>query len=287
MAKQKTDENSKVSSDDPNLLKTDILIQTRLEEAGLVLIEAGSEEPKKGELEIEEILKDGVEFYKNELLKRNKATVIIFADYCLPSVGEIFNEPKVEELCVEQPVLGTLLIMFVGYIQAHSALEKGCIENKNWHRLITTLPGLFDQKEFKEIELYLKDLLAKFPEQLKKAVKWLKEDIEPANKQKEVLFEFVDFLQKNQGQVKENSPEMKRISQKVLDTCMPGSGVDNNHNFHTLKAREQLFMFSPDKQLLINIERIFTYLDVLSYAGIYPKDLPKNPRDLHFRKLVP
>ena len=282
MAKQKTDENSKVSSDDPNLLKTDILIQTRLEEAGLVLIEAGSEEPKKGELD----LLDDVEFFKNELLRRNRATVIVFTFYCVPAICKIFKEPNIAKFCVEQPGFGVLAVMFTGYIQANSVLENGFIENKNGHKLLTALPGLFDQKEFQEIELCLKSLLVKFPEQLKEAVKWLKEDIEPANKQKEVLLEFMTLLRKNKGKISGDNPEMKRISQKMLDTCMPDMGVSNDHNFHTLKAREQLFIFSPDKQLLMNIERIFNYLDILSYAGIFPKDLPENPSDLYFRKIL-
>lgn len=258
----------------PNFLATDFLIKKKLKTADIILCDVNNEIPA---------LENGVEFFKKELLKRDQATVIIFTHYCLAPVLKVFKEASMIKLCMESSSFAAIAMMFAGYAKAGLVEKISSISNENYAKLITTLPSLFEQNEFEDIMACSKFILSDFLVKTEEAIKWLKEDVEPQEEQVNALKEFMSLLQKN-GFNEENGKKSKeKITQRVLDVCMPGR-ADNNHNLYTLKTREQLGMFSPEKELLINIDRIFTYLDILSFSGFLPKDLPENALELNFTR---
>ena len=250
----------------------DNIILSRLKEADVVLCD-------KSDTEL--TLLNGVEYFENELLKRTQITIIVFFRYCILPMQKYFQEIDAIKLCIESPAIATLMTMLGGYIQAGMKAEKNVIRNKNHIKFGAILPNLFSKEEFEEMIFCLKFLLSEFPKQAEEAIQWLKDDIEPEKQQMAVLSEFVNFLQKNKSVVADNS-ELQKIAKKVTTTCMPG-GVDNAHNLYSIKAREGFGLLSPDKEFLISIERIFTYLDVLCYAGFIPDGLPETVTELNIR----
>ncbi|MFA6514296.1 MAG: hypothetical protein WCT50_03360 [Patescibacteria group bacterium] len=262
------------SLEKPNFLAIDLLIKEKLKTAGIILCDTNNEIPT---------LENGVKFFENELLKRDRATVIIFTHYCLAPIMKLFREASIMKLCFESSSFATIAMIFAGYAEAGLAKGINSIPNKNHVKLITTLPTLFEQNEFENIISCSKYILSGFLAKTKEAIKWLKEDIEPQKKQADALKEFINLLREDGFNEEQDKKSKEKTTQRVLDVCMPG-GVDNNHNLYTLKTREQFGMFSPDKELLIDIDRIFIYLDILSFAGFLPKNLPENALELNFTK---
>ncbi len=258
------------TSEKPNGLATSILVQYKLAEAGIILCEPSNEKAT---------LENGFDFFRKELLKRSETTVILFTHYCLGPMREVLLKTNLIKPGSESVSFATIVMMITGYMQAGFTTKIDSIPNKNYLKFVTTLPTLFEPNEIEDIIACLKLLLSEFPEKAEGAIKWLEEDIEPQKNQLNVLKEFVNLLQKG-GKVK-NDEEFKKVSQKVIDTCMPG-GPDNDHNLYTIKARERFGLHPPDKQLIVSIDRILTYLDVLSYAGFFPDGLPKKAMELNF-----
>lgn len=258
----------------PNFLGTDLLIGDKFKAAGIILCDSNSETLT---------LDNGVEFFEKELLKRDRATVIIFTHYCLAPIMKFFREEGAMKLCLKSSSFATIAMMFAGYTKAGLAKGINSIPNNNYVKLITILPALFEQNEFEDIMTCSKYILSNFKDKTEEAINWLKEDMDLQKKQVDVLKEFIYLLREDGFNEEQNKEKKEKTAQKVLDVCVPG-GVGNNHNLYTLKTRERFGMLSPDKELLVSIERIFIYLDILSFAGFLPKDLTDCALELDFTR---
>ena len=271
------------NQDKPFLFKTDLLIYKKLATKNLNTSQVDkTKSPSKESMDFEKIMAESIESYKKEILLHHPQTILLFYEHCLNPLREFFveknSDPEKFMLCHD---LMIFYIMVTGFAMGLNEFAKnmGKITNPDSEYLGKTIPDLFTEKEFQQIIDSGVYLLKNFQNQTEEAHKWLNENIEPEKKQMNAMADFVQLLTKNDGNYE--STQFKNAAQRVVDECMPGE--HGEHNVWRVQEREKLGLLPPYKEFLINIERIFNYLDIIHYGQYYvlPKTT-KNPADLKF-----
>ena len=123
-------------------------------------------------------------------------------------------------------------------------------------------------------------LLIEFPQLVKESHSWIRESVEPFRKQECALTNFTNLLLKhgNNDASLKNNPEFKSLSQKVVDECMTNN---TKHSLYFLGRRSQLGILNPVEKVIVTIEQILNYLDILHY-GSFISNISCEPKDLKF-----
>jgi len=272
------------NKDKPFLFKTDFLIHKKLATKNLSISNADKidNSSKEESDDLQKIITEAVNYFKAELLLSHPHSILIFYEYCIDSLVKIFATNVDFEKMMKSTNLQMISLMTTGFRHAmfDFANNHGKTSNPDREHFQETIPTLFNESEFSEIINSVVYLLKDFPNQVKKAYQWLIEDIEPAKNQMDAILGMMEIL-KDAGTKKFNpeSKKVKNAAQKVIDECLHKNG---DHKIYGIQGREQFGIFTPDKELLINISRILNYLDILSY-GKYLKVPTNDPNDLKFQ----
>lgn len=269
----------------PFLLKTDLLIFKKIQEKNLQLVKVdipGS--PSMESVDPKKIFMEAIDCFKKELLLSHPETILLFYEYCFDPFGDFFLKNVTPEKMLESSGLMTLSLMAAGFRAGlfEFAEKTGRVQNPDKEYFEKVIPTLFTKAEFKEIIDSAIYLLRSFPEQIKKAHKWLLEDIEPKKNQVNALLGMMEIIEGiSSNKINPESPEVKSMAKKTIDECLTNN---LGHKIFGTKEREIFGIYTPDKELLQNISRIFNYLDILFY-GKYVVVPTEDKNDLRFECL--
>lgn len=264
------DTSKKTTESHPNLFEVDMIIDSKLEENQLTF---HSEQKNVDDSCIEKI----PEYFTEDLLSRHKNTAGMFLRYCYTPLTDNFLYKVDEELVLKSTPLLTISLITLGF---HNALEKFPRYQKieyDFTFFCEVIPSIFTKEEFEAISQSCKYLIVEFSQQVEKCFSWIIEDIEPQEVQQKVVLNFCKTLVEKNWNTEDLS--LQKAAQEVLDVVMPGSR-NNDHNIHLNEHRKKLGILPPQR-LMVSIDRILNYLDILHYGGFI--SLPgNNPKDLKF-----
>jgi hypothetical protein len=267
------------NNESPFFFEVDALIASRLKKKNLSF---SIEKMEKRKVSIEAIISD----FKDEILGRNRNTAGTFLKYCYMSLFDNFICTTTEKLFFESSDFATISLMSLGAQQALEGFGKIKEENINDLEFYEALPTLFTEEEFLKIIVYVKSLLSEFPEKTKKCYTWIVEHVEPKKQQEEALAGFIKDLQDRKDWSTDKfraDDNFKASAQKVLDTVLGQTERESGHSLFILQAREEIGILPPPKELMLSMDRILNYLDVLYYAN-FLTSLHEDPKELDFIK---
>ncbi len=271
-----------INQDKPFLFKTDLLIYKKLATKNLDTSTVNKTKISSEEsTDLQKILSEAIESYKEEIQLHHSQTVLLFYEYCLNPLHEFFVEKNSDpEKFIRSHELMTFFFMVTGFEKGMNEFAKnmGRLLNPDHKYLSEAIPGLFTEEEFQQIIDSVVYILKNFQTQAKEAHEWLNENIEPEKRQMDAMMNFVQLLSKTDGNYEDSL--LKGAAENVIEECMPGK--NGEHNVWRVKEREKLGLFSPYKEFLINLERIFNYLDIIHYGQYYVVPGATNPADLKF-----
>jgi len=256
---------------DFNYRKVDAMIAERLAIRKIVLSEFNSDFSK---------IEDIKEYGKHEIHNRHSFTILNFWRYCLIPFKEIFiAKPALKE----STDYIMLYLILEGYIEGVNSLNDELQSNKLFEEAI---PSLFHPFELKDIGAHVKALITGFPTQVEETYEWMEKHIIAEKEQIEPVMNFLSLLAKYKDDPQgTNRPELKEAAKEVTESAFGKNRHTFNHNLVALNAFERSGMdeLIPVKSFLLNITRIFNYLDVLHYGGyVNINGDSNNPNDIIF-----
>ena len=206
-----------------------------------------------------------IEYFKSELLLSHSYSILIFHEYCLEILVKLFVTNVDFEKMIKSTDLQIISLMTKGFYcsTVDFANNHGKTSNPESEHYQKVIPTLFDEAEFNEIIDSVFFLLKDFSNQAERAYWWLIEDVEPRKNQMDALVNFLEILGENNLKKDSEDSQLNESAEKVIEECLH---KNRGHEIYAIQKREELGIFTPDKELLMNISRILNYLDILSYG---------------------
>lgn len=259
-----------------NIGETDRIINERLAQAGIVFYKYNEKATT-----IKEWMKEASKEFQN----RHTFSALQFFRYCLESLAQVFlGEGKELKNCSDYYMISFLTLAY------SDGMKSLPIEIRTNSFFEEKVRNLFQPWELENIAENVKELICGFQAQAKECYEWMKKYQLSEKDQADSVKNYLEVLSKNKDSDKGfDDPEIKVVGEKMLDTCSllgRHSFTQNTYVLDVLK-RSGFDELIPSNGLLKNISRIFTYLDVIHYAGYMNiptdgiKDNP-NPKAISF-----
>jgi len=204
-------------------------------------------------------LAENIEIY---LRKRCPGTILGFYKNCGIPLIDVFSPTKQDMLEDDRYLLLCLvtgsIVKAIKSIDQNSSLEENPL-------IESLVPKLFDKNEIKAIARIVIKLLTEFPEQIERCERWLCEHKPLEKQQVEMAKDCLTVFIEDEFKRTEKSQNAAVRFLNEWNQLSPSLG---RHNLVFTQAQEKAGMDPSGSDLIfINIQRIFTYLEICHYAG--------------------
>lgn len=247
------------------------MIFDRLRNANIKLVQTSQNSPQKDPFE------DAQNDFKKQLLQRHPYTIINFYYYFLPHLHKAFIG-GLEESLYSSPMFVFTTLMTSGYSKAFDHLGDVVVNPQ----LSNKLPSLFNQEDCLTMAQAAKEIAIDFYNQVKRSAVYCKESLEAKDAAVDIIGDFLPAILKyNKGGKKaEDRKVMVEEAKKTLERY-------NTNKYSTFlicdNAFERAGVPNDGEKLLLSIERVLMYMDILHYSGYINFDYKKgNPETMNF-----
>ncbi len=240
----------------------DKIIGERLQKEGIVFVKTNTPRIGTNDDILKEIPKIK-EFFRDEFLAYPGVTLLRFYKNCCEDIQKS-SFLKTQNF-ITSPDFIMLTVFFSGIIEAFIYLAK----NRETHvqvdfALIEKIEALFTKEEKEVIFEKSTELMKNLGTQIEETYIWAKEFYTKEEEQTNALGEFLKVLIDK----KSSKEDVKAVAEKTLDAVFH---VDNRYSVFWNQKRSALGILNPVENLILNINRIMTYNNILQHTNrIYP-----------------
>ena len=227
-----------------------------------------------------EMKKTVTEMFTASFFSRNLSTVANFIKYCFKPLQVSLTKEYLYESEDWRLLIACLAgcLQGIGEVCNQTQDKKGYVPN---YELMKAIYSLFTKDELQEIAQATKDMIMQLPNEVKEACIWMKKDISARKEQVDAVAEFAGGMFGIDGRKKLGSTELVQLAQKFMATVVPDSDI-TAHSIYLNQRREQLGILTPPKQLMVHIEYVLNFMDVLHNSLWFDKNEGDSFEQIHF-----